>query len=130
MKNDTVVKSTPKSGGTRQRILDAAAHLFREQGYSARLTDIAEEAGVKTGSLYYHFKGRDDLVDEVLRRAMDKLSDYVEAELATLPEDSTALDKLMAAVRADAKMALEVSDYSAANTRIFPVLSGDMREKQ
>jgi AcrR family transcriptional regulator len=56
---------------TRRRILDAAAEVFSEQGYGARLSDIAERAGMKTGSLYYHFDSREDLVAEVLRLGID-----------------------------------------------------------
>jgi TetR/AcrR family transcriptional regulator, cholesterol catabolism regulator len=131
VKNSTEVKnlkSISKSEETRQRILDAAARLFRKEGYSVRLADVAEAAGVKTGSLYYHFKGRDDLVDEVLSLAMEKLGQYVQQELALLPDSATPLDRIKAAITADARMALEVSDYSAANTRIFPIISGEMRK--
>jgi AcrR family transcriptional regulator len=41
------------------KILDAAAEVFSEQGYAARLSDIAERAGMKAGSLYYHFDSRE-----------------------------------------------------------------------
>lgn len=132
MKNSADVKNFKygsKSDETRQRILDAAAHLFRKEGYSVRLADVAEAAGVKTGSLYYHFESRDDLVDKVLGLAMEKLEQYVQQELSRLPDSATPLDKVKAAITADAKMALEVSDYSAANTRIFPVISGEMRDR-
>ena len=61
-----------KSERTRQRILDAAAKVFREQGYAnARLADIAELADMQTGSLYYHFDGREDLVAEILRLGVE-----------------------------------------------------------
>jgi AcrR family transcriptional regulator len=56
-----------KSELTRQRILDAAAKVFRSNGYSgARLSDIAALAGIQTGSMYYHFDSREALVEEVL----------------------------------------------------------------
>jgi AcrR family transcriptional regulator len=127
--NKTQDKVSSKSEETRRRILDASARLFREQGYSIRLADVADAAGVKTGSLYYHFNGRDDLVDEVLKIAMETLDEYVRQALEDLPASATPLDRLKAAVRADARMALELSDYSAANTRVFPVITGEMREK-
>ena len=41
---------------SRARILDAAAALFREHGYAAvSLRAIAAEAGMRSGSIYYHF---------------------------------------------------------------------------
>ncbi len=128
-KNSPSVIKKSKSEDTRQRILDAAARLFRHQGYSVRLADVADAAGVKTGSLYYHFKGRDALVDEVLRLAMETLNDYVKSALASLPKNAKPIDKLKAAIRADVSVAIEVSDYSAANNRIFPLISGGMKKR-
>ncbi|MDC0589926.1 TetR family transcriptional regulator [Porticoccaceae bacterium] len=128
-KNSYEKKPNSKSMETRMRILDSAARVFRQQGYSARLEDIAEAAGVTTGSLYYHFKGRDDLVEEVLRLGIHTLHSNLKKVLAALPEDATPLDRLRAAIRSDATMALETSDYSAAGNRIFPVLTSDIRER-
>ena len=48
--------------GPRRRLLDAALHLIRERGYAGTsLDDICREAGVTKGSLFHHFKGKDDL---------------------------------------------------------------------
>lgn len=42
--------------GTRERLLDAAAHLVAEQGWSAVTTRaVAERAGVNPGLVHYHF---------------------------------------------------------------------------
>ena len=49
---DTGAETPRKSDMTRQMILDAAARVFRIEGYSsARLTDIAALIGMKAGSL-------------------------------------------------------------------------------
>jgi AcrR family transcriptional regulator len=51
----------------RDQILDAAAQLFSEQGYSAVSTRrIAEAVGVKQASLYYHFASKHDILAELL----------------------------------------------------------------
>lgn len=51
----------PKSQVSRDLILRVAAQLFRQQGYSATtLRQIADKAGMKAGSIYYHFDSKDD----------------------------------------------------------------------
>ena len=57
------------SQGDEQRaaILSAAARLFREQGYDkVSMTAVAREVGLKQSSLYYWFKSKEQLLDEVL----------------------------------------------------------------
>lgn len=47
---------------TRERILDAAEHVFHREGVSsASLNDIAVEAGVTRGAIYWHFKNKLDV---------------------------------------------------------------------
>ena len=51
----------------RAAILRAAARLFREQGYDkVSMTAVAREVGLKQSSLYYWFKSKEQLLDEVL----------------------------------------------------------------
>jgi AcrR family transcriptional regulator len=108
-----------KSERTRQRILDAAARVFREQGYAnARLADIAELADMQTGSLYYHFDGREDLVAEILRLGVKTAWSHVRAAVDALPPSATPIDRLAAAVRAHTLTVLEAGDYASAQARI------------
>ncbi|OMC56815.1 TetR family transcriptional regulator [Mycobacterium sp. IS-836] len=57
-----------RAAQTRQRILDAAARVFADHGYTAGTTNrIAECAGISIGSLYQYFPNK----DAVLRALMD-----------------------------------------------------------
>ncbi|WP_029391543.1 TetR/AcrR family transcriptional regulator [Streptomyces xiaopingdaonensis] len=57
---------------TRQRILDAAAHVFAEYGYAAGTTNrIAEQARVSIGSLYQYYPNKDAILVELLTRHLD-----------------------------------------------------------
>ena len=59
--------NTIKSEVGREGILDAAASLFRQRGYGAvSLRSIAQAAGIKAGSIYYHFASKDEIVTEIL----------------------------------------------------------------
>jgi len=58
---------------TRQRLLDAAEHVFTELGYhDAPITKIAERAGVAPGTFYLYFAGKlaifDELIEDLNRR--------------------------------------------------------------
>lgn len=54
----------PAEKGTRDRTLDAAAQLLRDEGPAAlTVRRIATEAGLSTMAIYHHFGGKDGLVE-------------------------------------------------------------------
>lgn len=54
---------------TRDKLLDAAEHLFQEQGVSrTSLQDIAIRAGATRGAVYWHFKDKADLFNAMMER--------------------------------------------------------------
>jgi AcrR family transcriptional regulator len=75
---------TPKSAGTRRRLLDLAARLFVERGYHAvSMRDLASAAEVTKGAVYGHFRSKGQLLVEVIRWRIaerDRSTDFVEAE--------------------------------------------------
>jgi AcrR family transcriptional regulator len=59
---------TPKSAGTRKLLLDTAARLFIERGYSAvSMRDIAAAAQLTKGAVYGHFRSKGQLLVETIR---------------------------------------------------------------
>ena len=65
----------PDTRPTAQRILDAAEDLFAEKGYSATsLGDVADRVGIRSPSLYNHFRNKEALYAAVLERLMDKFA--------------------------------------------------------
>ncbi len=49
-------------------IFDAACRVIREKGYhQARITDIAQAAGISYGLVYHYFKSKADLFDAILK---------------------------------------------------------------
>lgn len=56
---------------TRERILDAAATVFRRQGFcGGSVDDVMAEAGLTAGGFYAHFKSKDQLFAEALIRVL------------------------------------------------------------
>jgi AcrR family transcriptional regulator len=61
-----------RSRRTVERILDAAARIFHEQGYAGATTnDIADEAEVSVGSLYQYFPNKDALLVALTKRHIE-----------------------------------------------------------
>ncbi|MFB9728843.1 TetR/AcrR family transcriptional regulator [Haloechinothrix salitolerans] len=62
------------SSGRRAELLALACKLFAERGFRATtVRDIAEEAGILSGSLYHHFDSKESMIDELLRGFQDEL---------------------------------------------------------
>lgn len=73
---------------TRQQILDAAVREFSERGVSATsLTDIATAAGVTRGAIYWHFKNKVDLFNEVWQLSESKIGDLEIEYQAKFPDN-------------------------------------------
>lgn len=59
----------------RARLLDAAKLIFEEDGFlEARITDIAERAGLSHGSFYHYFDSKEEIFREVAKTMEDLLS--------------------------------------------------------
>lgn len=62
-------RAPSETAATREKLVDVAMRLFHAKGYnSTSVADILHEAGVNSGSLYYFFPGKQDLLIAVLDR--------------------------------------------------------------
>ncbi|MGP9804794.1 TetR/AcrR family transcriptional regulator [Paracoccus sp. NSM] len=67
-------------GNLRQALVEATAALIEEQGPQAfTLTEAARRAGVSAAAPYRHFKGREDLLEEVARQGFVEFAGRLEA---------------------------------------------------
>ncbi|MEU9342928.1 TetR/AcrR family transcriptional regulator [Streptomyces sp. NPDC048278] len=81
----------------RQRLMAAAARVLHEQGVErTTLADIAREADVPVGNVYYYFKTKDELV----RAALDEHTVHLDELTARLDQLPDPRDRLKALVEA------------------------------
>ena len=66
----------------RKKILEAAATVFSQKGFhQAKMDEIAKQAGVAKGTLYYNFSGKSKLFAATVTEGMEKIIGQVEKEL-------------------------------------------------
>lgn len=67
-------RTAPAEAGSQRHseLLALAADLFAERGFVVTtVREIADAAGILSGSLYYHFDSKESMVDEILREFLD-----------------------------------------------------------
>ncbi len=70
----------PQPGGKVGQILEAARHIFLEQGYGNTSMDaVAKRAGVSKATLYVHFENKEQLFGEVVHVARSGLREAIAA---------------------------------------------------
>lgn len=89
---------------SRQQILDAAAALFSEAGFSGASTRaIADRVGIRQQSLYYHFAGKEEILAELLSGSVRPSIDFVEHIEARVPAEISPAGALFALASIDAR---------------------------
>ena len=85
-----VMSRTLKIGeDRREQIMDAAMRVFAQKGF-ARATnrDVAREAGITTGLIYYYFKSKEDLLRAALEeRSPVQVTTHITPEMLEQPPD-------------------------------------------
>ena len=68
----------------RDEILAIAAELFAERGFAATtVREIADSAGILSGSLYHHFDSKESMVEELLRTFLEDITHAYRVEAAS-----------------------------------------------
>ncbi len=120
-KPKAVKKSTETASElTRGYILEAAAKLFRHQGYVATtLRQIAESAGIQAGSVYYHFRSKDEILLEILDTGIDEVQKSVADRLSALPSTASSRQRIAAGVEGHLVGLLQHGDFTSASIRNY-----------
>ena len=71
---------------TRQRILDASLAMFNSQGEPNVTTNhIADELEISPGNLYYHFRNKDDIIEQLFAVYEQRMDAALSAPSGRLP---------------------------------------------
>lgn len=82
----------------RDELLELAATMFADRGLRATtVRDIADAAGILSGSLYHHFASKEEMVDEVLRGFLGWLFERYREVIDTEPNPMERLQGLFMA---------------------------------
>jgi len=77
---------------TKEKIFKAAIKTFSKSGfYKSTMEEIAENAGVAKGTLYYHFKSKDDILEFLIEEGIKILKQEAIEEIGKL---NNAIEKL------------------------------------
>lgn len=117
-----------KAARTRRRILDVAAREFAVHGYGgASLRRIADAAGLKVGSLYFHFTTKDELVTATLVDGVESARAALVAAIKAVPDSATPGARLRAAVLGHLEALHASDDRAAAVVRMVETLPEHLR---
>ncbi|WP_338889060.1 TetR/AcrR family transcriptional regulator [Rhodococcus sovatensis] len=82
----------------RTELLAIAARLFAQRGYAqTTVRDIADEAGILSGSLYHHFDSKEAMLTEILHQFMGDLCETFAGVVAESPSARAAFEGLVRA---------------------------------
>ncbi len=108
----------PETSARRDELLAIAARLFAERGFkNTTVRDIADAAGILSGSLYHHFDSKEAMVDELLDSFQTALWEQYDAIEAS---DRTPREKLEDVVR----VSFDAIDQHHSEVAIFQTDAG------
>ena len=140
LRDETFVDSTTPSAGqnrpspTRVEVLDAAARLIVDGGYEAfTMRAVALRVNIKAGSLYHHFKSKEEIVEEILNSGIAMLLEEVEQKLGAVRSSTIFAERVHVAIQAHISCMLgRDTVYMQVYEHLPPVLkrrSRAMRDK-
>ncbi len=133
--NDHMRKTKEEAEVTKEKLLEAAMKVFSSKGYTrSTLDDIAREAGVTRGAIYWHFKGgKPDMYTAIANAGMARANDMIEKVIAESKSPLDMLERLMIRM---IEYVEEDEDYRALQelfifkTETDPELNAGMEDKK
>ncbi len=104
---------------TKEKILEAALLKFSEKGYDGTsMEQIAKSVGIKAPSLYKHYKGKEDIMEELINAAERRYEEFFGSErnLGDIPDSK---EEFLRSTMG--KISFTINDQMIRRTRMFLV---------
>lgn len=119
--------ASPKVDTDRERILSAAARLFREKGFDGTtIRQIAEASGLLPGSLHYRYRAKEDILVDMMRVAIERTITRITEATADIQEP---LVRIQTALQAHTEMLLSGDDMIYVLLFEWRSLRGNARQE-
>ncbi len=110
-----------------QLLLNGAAKLFAAKGYKeTTMRDIAAEVGMLPGSMYYHFKSKQELLLAVYEQAVIGIKTKLESAIALEPDP---WKKLEIAVITHVETILDQNDFARIMIGVIPEKAPEIQQE-
>lgn len=92
---ELVAHATARNAAKHRRILDAAVVIFAQKGFfSARVSDIAKQAGVADGTVYLYFDSKEQILMAAINSAFNSFMERARTELENITSPVEQLRRL------------------------------------
>lgn len=117
----------------RQQILDAARVVFERKGVAdASMSDVSTQAGLSVGSIYVHFRSKEDVLLQLIETARFNATPFEECssaeDMLALIEKLLKLQEKPRAANQAARTALEVAAMTRRNPEVQAVVSRNFKK--
>ena len=97
----------------KKEILDIAEELFTTKGYdNTSTTDILERVGIARGTIYYHFKSKEEILDALIDRIIQGIVGNVKSALSYKAPAPQKIISFIGATRVDSAIGKEITDHA------------------
>lgn len=129
---DSVKPKGLKAQASKAAIVSAARGCFAAKGlFDASMDDIQTAANISRGSLYYHFKSKDEIIQTVIEQNLGLMASRIEAIVIQSQEQHLALDGILIELTSFSEqitfgpgkgMAFHVWSYAMIHTEIKEIM--------
>ncbi len=124
------LEKATKAEISRERVLAAAAKIFSDRGYAGTtMRTVAKEVGLQAGSLYYHYRSKEELIEAVLDLGINGVSATVRGAIAALPPTASGRLIIETAVAAHLKGVVGFGAYALSARRVLGQVPAHVRRK-